>query len=214
MRDSKNKLGEQWIDKTLHYMEKNRLQTFYNFVLIVVIALMLPAFTATLDGTTVEVDLPPRGKIVVTNNSANKLYYDLWTEHYTNNKEYIEEIVNNEKIPLEFTFSIVDFSYANIEQKYGEYLKRYKPSKLIKERHLFAKFVKNVKVKMISQKFIVESMKTELSEDGGIAESIINGVAYQNIAGVELDPRECEYKFMYERIGGKIYGTSLQTNCF
>ena len=214
MKKNENNIGGDWIDKSIYFIEKNRMQVFYNLTFLVVIFLMIPGYISVLDGTTVEVDLPPKGKIIVTNDKANKLYYQLWAEHYTNNKEYIEKIIDGEKIPIEFTFSIVDFDYANIEQKLGEYLKRYKPSKLIKEKHIFAAFVKNVKVKMISQKFDVESIKTELFSDGHVAKVSVNGVAYQEIASVKQEPKYCEYIFGFERLGGKIYGTSLQTDCF
>jgi len=207
-------LGGDWIDKSILFIQKNRMQVFYNLTFIVIIFIMIPGYISVLDGTVVEVDIPPRGKIVVTNKSANKLYYTLWSEHYTNDKEYIEKIIDGEKIPIEFSFSIVDFDYTNIEHKYGAYLTRYKPSKLIKERHLFAKFTKNVKVKMISQKYTVEDIKTTLYEDGHRAKSIIRGVAFQTIAGVTVKPKECSYILGYERLGGKIYGTSLQTDCF
>jgi hypothetical protein len=211
---NKEEIGSDWIDKSIFFIQKNRMQVFYNLTFILIIFIMIPGFISVLDGTVVEVDLPPKGKIIVTNQNGNKLYYELWTEHYTNNKEYIEKIIDGEKIPVEFTFSILDFDYSNIEHKYGEYLKRYKPSKLIKESHLFKKFIKNVKVKMISQKFVVENINTSLLENGHRAKSIVKGVAYQQIAGVTVDPKECSYIFGFERLGGKIYGTSLQTDCF
>lgn len=210
-----SEVGGEWIDRIVLYMQKNRLHTFYNLVLILIILVMIPGYISVLDGTTVEVDLPPRGTVVVKNDSANKLYYELWTEHYTDETQYIETYEDDGgKVPVEFTFSLLTFNYANIEQKYGEYLKRYKPSKLIKEQHLYRKFLKNVKVKMISQKFEVEKIETEVFENGHKAQSVVRGVSTQEIASVMIEPKECIYTFAYERIGGKIYGTSLSTDCF
>lgn len=211
----KKNIGKNWIDESLHYIEKNRMQTFYNLILLVFVFMMIPGYISSLDSTTVEVDLPPQGKIIVQNDKANELYYQIWAEHYTNNKEYIEEIKDNgEKIPIEFTFSIVDFDYSNIEAKMNNYLSRYKPSNLIKDGHIYSSFVKNVKVKMISQSFVVESIKTATFKDGNIGQVVVTGVATQKYSDVEQAPKECSYTFGFERFGGKIYGTSLQTNCF
>ena len=209
-----NDIGNDWIDKSVLYIQKNRMQTFYNLFLLLIILIMIPGYISSLDGTTVEVDIPPRGKIIVSNDKGNKLYYQLWAEHYTNNKEYIQKVIDEQKIPFEFTFSIVDFDYTNVEDKYGEFMKRYKPSKLIKERHIFAKFTKTVKLKMISQKFNVENIETTILDDGHKAKSVIKGVAYQKESSVTKEPKECHYTIGFERIGGKIYGTSLQTDCY
>jgi hypothetical protein len=212
--DRDKDLGKDWVDKVISYSQKNRMQTFYNLVLILLIFIMVPGYISVLDCTVVEVDMPPRGKLVVRNDSANRLYYDIWTEHYTNNHEYMVLTTKGEKVPKEVTFSIVDFDYSNIEQKYGEYLKRYKVTKLIKERHLYNDFIKGVKVKMIAQKFDVESIETILYDGGKRAKSEVKGVAHQSYSGVKKDPKVCSYSFGYERIGGKIYGTSLSTDCF
>lgn len=211
---NENDIGGGWIDKTILFIQKNRMQTFYNLTFIVIILMMIPGYISALDGVVVEIDYPPKGKMVVTNKTGDVSYYELWTEHYTNNKEYIEKTFDGEKVPREFTFSIIDFDYTNIELKYGEFLKRYKPTKLIKERHIYSKFIKNIKVKMIEQKFTVENIKVKLFKNGHKAESIVSGVAYQEVSGVKIEPKECHYTFGFERLGGKIYGTSLNTNCF
>lgn len=209
-----NEYGKNWVDKSTYFIEKNRMLVFCILILVIVIFALLVATISNYDNTTVEVDMPPRGKVIVTNDKANEIYYDIWTEHYTNNTEYYELNSEGEKTPVPFTFSIVDFDYTNVEMKYGEFLKRYKPSKLIKERHLFNNFTKNVKVKMLTQKFKVEDINSILKEDGHKASTIVSGVAFQDFAGVKKEPKECTYTFGYERIGGKIYGTSLQTTCF
>lgn len=214
MKKKDNNFGGEWIDKSIYFVEKNRMQVFYNLVFILVIFMMIPGFISVLDGTTVEVDLPPRGKIVVQNDKANELYYQIWAEHFINNKEYIESIIDGQKVPMEYTFSIVDFDYANIDAKLSDFLKRYKPSKLIKESHIYASFVKNVKLKLLSQQFTTESIKTTLEEDGESAQVTVKGVANQKINGVEQPAKECQYVFGFERLGGKIYVTSLQTDCF
>lgn len=212
---SKNRIGSNWIDESLHFVQKNRLQTFYNLMFIFVIIIMIPGYISALDGTTVEVDLPPRGNLVIQNDKANALYYQIWAEHFTNNEEYIEEIKSTgEKIPIEYTYSLVDFDYANIESKMDRFLTRYKPSKLIKDKHIYASFIKNVKVKMIAQSFFVESIKTTTYSEGNTAQVVVVGVATQKYSDVEQEPKECQYTFGFERFGGKIYATSLQTNCF
>jgi len=212
--NNNNNVGEEWSDSIIKYIRKNRMQVFYNLILLLLVVIQGIFMISSIDNTTVEVDLPPRGKIVVMNNKANALYYTLWGEHYTNNKEYIDKIERGEKIPRPYTFSIVDFTYADVEAKYNMYLKRYKPSKLIREKHIFMKFLKNIKVKMISQTYVVESMKTKLYDDGHKASVLIKGVATQTFGTTKTKPKECSYTMNFERIGGKIYGTSLQTTCF
>lgn len=124
---NKNDLGGEYIDKLIMYMQRNRLQTFYNLVLFLIIIIQAPFMIAGLDSVTVEVDMPPRGKVIVRNDSANKLYYRMWAEHFSNDTEYTETDEMGEKIKYPFTYSIVTFDYTNVEQKYFNFLKKYKP---------------------------------------------------------------------------------------
>ncbi|WP_294961558.1 hypothetical protein [Sulfurimonas sp.] len=207
-------VGNDYIDKIILHIQKNRMQAFYNLVLILIIMLQTPFMIAGLDSVTVEVDLPPRGKIVVTNDSANELYYEIWAEHFSNNEEYYTTNKDGDKKLFPFTHSLLEFDYTNVEQKYGNFLKRYKPSKLLKDRHIYIAFIKNVQVKMISQKFDVENIKVNLFDNGKEAEAIINGVAHQRAASTPMGEKACKYTISFERIGGKLYATSLNTNCF
>jgi hypothetical protein len=183
-------------------------------MLLIIIFIELPFKVAELDGVTVEVDLPPTGKIIVRNNSANKLYYKMWAEHYTNNEEYyyVDKDGNKKKFP--FTASLVTFNYTNVEEKYDNFLKNYKPSKLLKDRRIYQSFIKNIKVKMISQKFDVEEIIPHLYNNGKEAKVVINGVAHQYAASTKIGDKQCSYNITFQRIGGKIYATSLNTNCF
>lgn len=207
-------VGTEYIDKIILYIKKNRLQTFYNLVLFLIIIVQTPFMIAGLDSVTVEVDLPPRGTITVTNDSGNKLYYTVWAEHYTNNESYYTVDDEGDKKEFPFTYSLVDFDYTNVEQKYSDFLKRYKPSKLLKDRRTYQTFIKNVKVKMLSQKFDVERIETNLFNNGREAQSTIYGVAHQKASSTEIEEKACKYTMSFERIGGKLYATSLNTNCF
>jgi len=212
-KDHNADVGGEYIDKIILYIRKNRMQSFYNLVLILIIMIMMPFMIAGLDSVTVEVDMPPRGKIIVSNDSANKLYYEIWAEHFTNNSEYFFETEEGlKKNP--YTFSLVDFDYTNVEQKYSNFLKKYKPSKLIRDRQVYQAFIKNVKVKMISQKYTVERIEVELFNEGKKAKASILGVAIQKAASTEIGTKSCKYEMTFERIGGKIYATSLNTDCF
>jgi len=214
LKDYNKKVGEDYIDRIILYIQKNRMQTFYNIVLLVIILIQTPFMIAGLDSVTVEVDLPPKGKIVVRNDSANALYYKMWAEHYTNNQEYYYVNKDGNKQLFPYTASLVTFDYTNVEEKYDNFLKRYKPSKLLKDKRVYQSFIKNIKVKMISQKFDVEEITPHLFDNGKKAEILIKGVAHQSAASTKLGDKQCEYKMTFERIGGKIYATSLNTNCF
>jgi hypothetical protein len=167
-----------------------------------------------LDSVTVEVDLPPRGKVIVSNDTGNELYYRLWAEHFTNENEYSTRNLNGEKVKYPFTYSLVSFDYTNVEEKYHNFLKKYKPSKLLKDRQIYDAFIKNVKVKMISQKYVVENIKVELFGGGNKAEVVISGVATQHSSSTKMGKKACNYTVTFERIGGQIYATSLNTTCF
>ena len=208
-------LGESYIDKIVFYIKKNRLQTFYNLVLIIIILIMLPFMFSGLHSVKVQVDLPPLGVMYVKNNSASKLYYRLWTEHFTNNHNYYKVIKNGnneEKIP--FSYSIVSFNYLNVNEKIGDFIKFYNPIDLIRDKKTFQNFVKNVKLKMLSQKYFVSNIKIKLLNNGHKAIATVNGVATQTFATTTEKPKKCQYTFMYSRMGGKLYVDSLQTNCF
>ena len=211
---NENDVGGEFIDNTIAYIQKNRMQTFFALVLLLIILIQTPLIIAELDNTTVVVDLPPSGKLVLKNDSANKQYYNLWAEHFTNNTEYLTTNKDGEKVPEAFTFSIVNFDYTNIDKKMEYFLSYYKPSKLIKDRMKFQKFIKNIKIKMISHDFKVENINTELYLEGKKAISTINGVSYQKIGVSQQDPKACNFEMSFERIGGNIYVTSLRTNCF
>jgi len=212
-------IGSSYIDKIVVYIQKNRMQTFYNLILLTIIMIQTPFMIQALDGVTVKIELPPKGTVVIGNNKGNKLYYQLWAEHYTNNKEYTSLNYksvdkNNSKENFPFTYSIVDFDYTNVEEKYKNFLKNYEPSILIKERHIFNRFIKNIKIKMISQEFLVTNINTELFKNGSEATSTITGVAKQKIGKKELEPKECKYSLNFKRQGGNIYATAINTNCF
>ena len=208
-----NNVGGEYIDKIILYIQKNRMQSFYNLVLIVIILIQAPFMIAGLDSVTVEVDLPPRGTVKVTNDSANKFYYQLWAEHFTNNSEYFY-LVEKGKKKNPYTFSLVDFDYTNVEQKYSNFLKRYKPSKLLRDRQVYQAFIKNVKVKMISQEFAVERIEVSTFNEGKEAKTTIYGTAVQKASSTPMGNKNCKYDITFERIGGKIYATSLNTDCF
>jgi len=211
--DNDESVGTDYVDDIVSYMKKNRLQTFYNLVLLVVILIQTPFMIAGLDSVTVEVDMPPRGTIVVRNDKANELYYRIWTEHFLNNTEYYHNEKNGKKKDP-YTFSIVDFDYLTIENKMIDFLKFYNPSKLIEDKIVFQNFIKNVKTKMISQNFFVENIKIDLLDNGHKALAIINGVAYQKFGITKKEPKTCSYKIAYSRKGGKVYVESLTTSCF
>ncbi len=213
-KHNENDTGTDYIDSIISYMQKNRMQTFYNLVLFLVILIQAPFMIAGLDSVTVEVDLPPKGKVIVTNNAGNELYYSLWAEHFTNDKVYFSVNDKGEKQEFPFTYSLVDFDYTNVEQKYSEFLKKYKPSKLLKDRRIYQSFIKNVKVKMISQSFEVERINTEVFKEGQEAQATVYGVAHQKASSTVLADKECKYTMTFERIGGKLYVTSLSTDCF
>lgn len=208
-----NDFGGDYIDKIILYIRKNRMQSFYNLVLITIILIQTPFMISGLDSVTVEVDMPPRGTIVVTNNSANKLYYQIWGEHFSNDEEYFY-ITKDGKKKEPYTFSLLSFDYTNVEEKYSNFLKRYKKSKLLKDMRIYQSFIKNVKVKMISQLFTVERIDTKIFDEGKEGKVTIYGVADQKAASTDLGRKSCKYEFTFERIGGKIYATSLNTNCF
>ncbi|WP_457748578.1 TraE/TraK family type IV conjugative transfer system protein [Sulfurimonas sp.] len=214
MKDYNKKVGEDYIDRIILYIQKNRMQTFYNIVLLIIILIQTPFMIAGLDSVTVEVDLPPKGKIIVKNDSANALYYKMWAEHYTNDNEYYYVNKDGNKQLYPYTASLVTFDYTNVEEKYDNFLKRYKPSKLLKDKRVYQSFIKNIKVKMISQKFDVEQITPRLYYDGRKAEVTISGVAHQFAASTKIGDKQCKYTMTFERIGGKIYATSLNTNCF
>ena len=115
----KNDVGNEYIDKIILYIQRNRMQTFYNLILIIIILIQTPFMIAGLDSVTVEVDMPPRGKIIVSNDSANKDYYRVWAEHFSNNEEYFYVDNNGNKKLFPFTHSLVEFDYTNVEQKYS-----------------------------------------------------------------------------------------------
>ncbi len=214
MRDNYEKeVGGDQIDKIIKFIRKNRMQSFYNLMLIVIILIQTPFMIAGLDSVTVEIDMPPRGKIIVTNDSANELYYRMWAEHFTNNEKYFFAVEKGlQQNP--YTYSLVDFDYTNVEQKYTKFLKLYKPSKLLKDRQIYQAFIKNVKVKMISQNYTVERILVDIVDDGNKAKKTILGVSTQRAASTIIGEKSCKYEMTFERIGGKIYATSLNTDCF
>jgi len=215
MAKKTDNLGENYLDKIIYYIKKNRLQTFYNLTLIVIILIQTPFMISGLNSVSVQVDLPPLGVIYLKNNSANKLYYRLWTEHFTNNHHYYKVIKNGKnetKVP--YSYSIVSFNYLDVGEKIGKFLKYYNPIDLIKDKHTYQDFVKNVKVKMLSQKYFVSHIKIKLLNDGHKAIATVYGVATQSFATTAEKPKKCEYTFIYSRMGGKLYVDSLQTNCF
>ena len=214
MENNKKTIGGDYIDNITQYIKKNRMQTFYNLFLLLVIMIQTPFLIAGLDGVTVELDMPPKGVVIVRNDSANKLYYRIWAEHFTNNNEYSITNKDGDSVKSPYTYSLVDFDYTNVEEKYNNFLKKYLPSKLLKDQNLYKKFIKNVKVKMLSQKFDVEKINVELFDEGKKAETIISGVAHQFSASTKINDKSCQYTMTFERIGGKIYATSLNTNCF
>lgn len=214
MKECKNRVGGGYVDEIILYIQKNRLQTFYNLVLILIIFIQLPFVVQGLDSVTVEVDMPPRGTVVVRNDSANAFYYQLWAEHFTNDEEYYFVKKDGTKQLFPYTASLVNFDYTNVEEKYGDFLKRYKPSKLLKDKQIYQAFIKNIKVKMMSQKFTIESIIPKVFDEGKKAEVEIKGVAYQTAASTIIGEKECKYVIGFERIGGKIYATALNTNCF
>lgn len=214
MKNNENEVGGDYIDRIIVYIQKNRMQTFYNLVLILIILVQAPFLIAGLDGVTVEVDMPPRGTIIVKNNSANELYYRVWGEHYTNDEKYYTINKDGSQVEYPFTYSLVDFDYTNVEQKYHNFLEKYKPSKLLKDRQIYQAFIKNIKVKMITQTFEVENIKVNLFDDGHEAEVLINGVAHQKASSTDMGAKACTYTMTYERIGGKVYATSIKTNCY
>ncbi|MBD3795544.1 MAG: hypothetical protein IE881_06370 [Epsilonproteobacteria bacterium] len=214
MKKNDKTVGGGYIDKVVLYIQKNRMQTFYNLMLLLVIFIQLPFTVAGLDSVTVEVDLPPKGTVIVQNDTANSIYYQIWGEHYTNNEEYFFSKEDGTKTKFPYTASLVTFDYTNVEQKYSDFLKRYKPSKLLKDQKIYQSFIKNIKVKMISQKFDVEEIQATSTGNGHTGEVVIKGVAHQTAASTPMGDKACKYVLTFERIGGKNYGTSINTDCF
>lgn len=214
MADKEN-LGKNYLDNVVEYIQKNKLQTFYNLVLIIIILILLPFAASGLKNVTVQVDLPPEGTLYIKNDAANKLYYRLWTEHFTNNHLYYKIVKQGkEKLQIPYSYSIVSFNYLNVGEKIGRFLKYYSPLELIRDKKTYQNFVKNVKVKMISQKFYVDHIHIKLLQNGHKAIATVSGVASQTYSDTKLKPKKCEYTFIYSRKGGKLYVDSLQTNCF
>ncbi len=55
-----------------------------------------------------------------------------------------------EKIEYPFTYSILTFDYTDVEQKYQNFLKKYKPTKLLKDKQIYQTFIKNFqKIKLL-----------------------------------------------------------------
>jgi hypothetical protein len=173
------RIGGDYIDTIYEYVESHKKEVFYNFVLLMIILIQTPFLIAGLDGVTVEVDLPPRGIATVSNDKASELYYRLWAEHFSNNNEYQKKDKKTGKTTI-YSFSIMDFDYLNVDDKVSYLMEYYKPRSLIRDKVKIVNFAKNVKVKMISQRYDVEDIVVKLFDGGHKAEALYKGVAFQS----------------------------------
>lgn len=193
-------LGGGYDDEKDNLLAEAKTLWFLVLVLVIVIVMLLFSNNSLANKVQMSVDIPPKiydanGKVDVSTNGANKLYYRLHGEYYLR--------------------EMFDFTYENFPAKLNKLKSLMTPSRYEYKRPDFEQVESFVKNNMISQKLIhINKIHDVKIKDDKYAILNIDVTVEQTIGSVDKTQKDCSYKMIMYRQNWKLYALDYFTTCF
>ncbi|MBU1711458.1 MAG: hypothetical protein KKE17_15785 [Proteobacteria bacterium] len=191
--------GKDYENETDNLTSDNKTLWFIVLFLIFVIVSLLVANNTLASKTVMSVEIPSKlydgsGKIDVTEDDANELYYKLFGQYFIRENTQFKadthsgylKIIEEAMTPTRHAYKLVDFE---------------------KEKNF-------VVSNNVSQKLIAIKKISEPAIQDKLHVIAIEATVQQTIGGVEEAPKDCEYRIVLYRQNWKLYVLDYKHTCF